>query len=48
MIWLVFQNHHQLIQAIHTQLTSPQNSQHVDIAKKNSFSIWKPKILENW
>lgn len=48
MIWLVFQNRHQLIQVLHTQLTSPQISQHVDIVKKNSVSIWKPKILENW
>ncbi len=39
MIWLVFQNCHELIQVLHTQLTSSQISQHVDIAKKNSVSI---------
>ncbi len=40
MIWLVFQNLHQLIQVLHTQLTSPQISQHVDIVKKKfSFNL---------
>lgn len=46
MIWLESQNCHELIQVMHTQLTSSQISQHLDIVKKIQFQFESLKSLK--